>query len=302
MTDPDPSRAASQADTFTANLRAVFRRTFGRFLGEPEDNKQELLETLREAQAQSVIDADAVSMMEGVLQVADLTVADLMVPRAQMDVIDIGDPIDKILAFVLETSHSRFPVIQDQKDDVIGILLAKDLLRVLRQPNLQIRSLLRPAIFVPESKRLNLLLRDFRLNRNHLAIAVDEYGGVSGLITIEDVLEQIVGDIEDEHDIDEASQNIRPLPSFPGRFWVQGSTPLAQFNEAFGVSLSDELVETVGGYVVTEMGRVPQRGEHFEATGLDFEIQRTNGRAIDLMLVERLPEPSPADDTVNADA
>ncbi len=302
MTDPDPSRTAPAADTFSANLRAVFRRTFGRFLGEPEDNKQELLETLREAQAQSVIDADAVSMMEGVLQVADLTVADLMVPRAQMDVIDIGDPIDQILAFVLETAHSRFPVIQDKKDDVIGILLAKDLLRVVRQPSLQIRSLLRPAIFVPESKRLNLLLRDFRLNRNHLAIAVDEYGGVSGLITIEDVLEQIVGEIEDEHDIDEASQNIRPLPSFPGRFWVKGSTPLDQFNAAFGVELSDALVETVGGFIVTDMGRVPLRGEHFSAQGLDFEIQRTNGRAIDLMLVERLPEDTEAGQSTGNDA
>ncbi|MFZ9813217.1 MAG: CBS domain-containing protein, partial [Burkholderiaceae bacterium] len=223
MSEPDPR---------PSGLSHSLKRLLGRFFGRSDD-KEELIEQLREAQAHAVIDADAVSMMEGVLQVGDLAVRDLMVPRAQMDVLDINEPLDQILPLVLQTAHSRFPVIDGNKDNVIGILLAKDLLRVLADDEDDVRGLLRPAVFVPESKRLNVLLRDFRNNRNHIAIVVDEYGGVAGLITIEDVIEQIVGDIEDEHDTDEDEDNIIHVEHEPGLLRIKALTPITQFNEAF---------------------------------------------------------------------
>ena len=282
MNEPDPR---------PSGLSHSFKRLLDRLLGRTDD-KEELLEQLREAQENAVIDADAVSMMEGVLQVADLAVRDLMVPRAQMDVVDINDPLDEIVSFVTKTAHSRFPVVDGGRDNVIGVLLAKDLLKVLAEDARDIRGLLRPAVFVPESKRLNVLLRDFRLNRNHIAMAVDEYGGVAGLITIEDVLEQIVGDIEDEHDIDEDEDNIVASPSEPGVFRVKAITTLEQFNEAFEVALSDHQVDTIGGYVTDHLGRVPHRGEVIDIAPFRFEIQRADARTVQLMLVQRLAEPS----------
>ncbi|MGA1526558.1 MAG: HlyC/CorC family transporter, partial [Burkholderiaceae bacterium] len=234
MSEPDP-RPSGLSQTFKRLTDRLFGRT---------DEKEELIEQLREAQAHSVIDADAVSMMEGVLQVADLAVRDLMIPRGQMDVLDINEPLDTLLPQVIEAAHSRFPVTDGSKDNIIGILLAKDLLRVLANDEKDIRGLLRPAVFVPESKRLNVLLRDFRNNRNHIAIVVDEYGGVAGLITIEDVLEQIVGDIEDEHDTDEEEDNILALDHAPGQFRVRALTPLEQFNEFFECQLDLEAADT----------------------------------------------------------
>ncbi|WVN41379.1 transporter associated domain-containing protein [beta proteobacterium MWH-UniP1] len=281
MSDPYPGNGPSK-------LKTQFERLIARLLGRPDD-KEDLIEQLREAQEHSVIDADAVSMMEGVMQVADMQVRDLMIPRSQMDVIDIEDPIEKILELVVKTAHSRFPVIEGKRDNIIGVLLAKDLLRCLAQHDDDLRGMLRPAVFVPESKRLNVMLRDFRVNRNHIAIVVDEYGGVAGMITIEDVLEQIVGDIEDEHDIEEDDDNIVAMPRQPGRFRVRALTPLEQFNQAFQTELEDEQVDTIGGFVTDLFGRVPHRGEKIEHSGLRFEIQRADARQVHVLIVEKTP-------------
>jgi magnesium and cobalt transporter len=289
MSEPDP-RPSGLSQTFKRLIDRLFGRT---------DEKEELIEQLREAQAHSVIDADAVSMMEGVLQVADLAVRDLMVPRGQMDVLDINEPLDTLLPQVIEAAHSRFPMTDGSKDNVIGILLAKDLLRVLTNDEKDIRGLLRPAVFVPESKRLNVLLRDFRNNRNHIAIVVDEYGGVAGLITIEDVLEQIVGDIEDEHDTDEEEDNIVALEHAPGKFRVRALTPLEQFNEFFNCQLNLEAADTIGGLVTDHLGRVPHRDETLKAFGFKFEVQRADARMAHVLLVRQLEveESAPSDET-----
>lgn len=278
MNDPDP-RPSGLSQT----LKRVLHRLFGR-----ADEKEDLLEQLREAEAHDVIDADAVSMMEGVLQVGDLAVRDLMVPRAQMDVLDINDSIEDILDVVRRTAHSRFPVMDGKRDNIIGVLLAKDLLHILTDEPRDIRGLLRPAVFVPESKRLNVLLRDFRRNRNHIAIVVDEYGGVAGLITIEDVLEQIVGDIEDEHDIDEEEDNIVALPHEPSALRVKAICTLEQFNEVLGTSFEDDDLDTIGGYVTDHLGRLPHKGERVRLKGLEFEIQRADARTVQMLIVRRL--------------
>ena len=277
MTDADPR---------SSGLSHLLKRLWSRLTGRT-DEKEELLEQLREAEAHDVIDADAVSMMEGVLQVSDLAVRDLMVPRAQMDVIDIEQPLQEILEFVIQTAHSRFPVFENKRDNIIGVLLAKDILKVMADESQDIRGLLRPAVFVPESKRLNIMLRDFRLNRNHIAMVVDEYGGVSGLITIEDVLEQIVGDIEDEHDIEEEDDNILPMPHQDGQFRIRALTPLEQFNAHFESSLSDESADTIGGFVTDRLGRVPHKEEVVELDGFVFEIQRADARMVHMLLVQR---------------
>ena len=277
MTDADPR---------PSGLSHLLKRLWSRLTGRT-DEKEELLEQLREAEAHDVIDADAVSMMEGVLQVSDLAVRDLMVPRAQMDVIDIEQPLQEILEFVIQTAHSRFPVFENKRDNIIGVLLAKDILKVMADENQDIRGLLRPAVFVPESKRLNVMLRDFRLNRNHIAMVVDEYGGVSGLITIEDVLEQIVGDIEDEHDIEEEDDNILPMPHLDGQFRIRALTPLEQFNAHFESALSDESADTIGGFVTDRLGRVPHKEEVVELEGFVFEIQRADARMVHMLLVRR---------------
>lgn len=269
--------------------RTAWDRILAKLLGRADD-KEELIEQLREAQAHAVIDADAASMMEGAMQVAEMQVRDLMIPRAQMDVIDVNDPIDEIVKVVIKTAHSRFPVIDGKRDNVIGILLAKDLLKCLANDDDDIRGLLRPAVFVPESKRLNIMLRDFRVNRNHIAIVVDEYGGVAGMITIEDVLEQIVGDIEDEHDIEEDEDNIVAMPKQPGRFRVRALTPLEQFNEVFESALTDESVDTIGGLVTDHLGRVPRRGERIEIGGFRFEVQRADARQVHVLIAERLKQ------------
>jgi magnesium and cobalt transporter len=280
MSDPLPGNGASHLKTrFERLIARLFRRG---------DEKENLIEQLREAQEHAVIDADAVSMMEGVMQVADLRVRDLMIPRSQMDVIDIDDPLEDILDLVVKTAHSRFPVIEGKRDNIIGILLAKDLLRSLAEKDDDLRGMLRPAVFVPESKRLNVMLRDFRVNRNHIAIVVDEYGGVAGMITIEDVLEQIVGDIEDEHDIEEDDDNIVAMPKQPGRFRVRALTPIEQFNASFQTTIDDAHVDTIGGYVTDAFGRVPRRGETIELEGLRFEVQRADARQVHVLIAERL--------------
>ena len=253
---------------------------------EPE-NREELVTILHQALDRDLLDADALSMMEGVLGVSDMQVRDVMIPRAQMDVIDVDRSPEQFIPFVIETAHSRFPVVDEGKDNVLGILLAKDLLRYYAGEEFNVRDMLRPAVFVPESKRLNVLLREFRANRNHIAIVADEYGGVAGLVTIEDVLEQIVGDIEDEFDFDETEDNI--VPDQPGCFRVKAVTELADFNEALGTSLSSDDFDTVGGLVVSRFGRLPKRGERIAFDDLSFQVLRADSRRLHSVLVEKLP-------------
>ncbi len=247
-------------------------------LREPADREQ-LVALLRSAYKKNLLDADALSIIEGAMTVSEIQVRDIMIPRAQMDVIDINEPIEQFISVVISTAHSRFPVIGENRDDVIGVLLAKDLLRhYAGEEEFNVREMLRPAIFVPESKRLNVLLREFRASRNHMAIVVDEYGGVAGLVTIEDVLEQIVGDIEDEYDFDEASDNI--ILESSGRYRVKALTQIADFNAAFETSFSDEDYDTVGGLVIAHLGRLPKRGESITLEGLRIQVLRADSRRV----------------------
>lgn len=265
-------------------------------LREPEDREQ-LIELLHTAYENSLLDADALSMIEGVLQVSEMQVRDVMIPRSQMDVIDITVPPEKFIPFVIETAHSRFPVIEDNKDDVIGILLAKDLLRYYAGEDFEVRDMLRPAVFIPESKRLNVLLKEFRSNRNHIAIVVDEYGGVAGMVTIEDVLEQIVGDIEDEYDFDETEDNI--IRDAQGRYRVKALTEIVDFNEALGTDFSDEEYSTIGGLVVSKFGHLPKRGEQITFNNLSFTALRADSRRLHSINVEILAKPDQVEDESN---
>ncbi len=255
---------------------------------EPED-RDELLALLHSAFDRNLIDADALSIIEGALQMSDMQVRDVMIPRAQMDCVHLDAPIDVIANFAIDTAHSRFPAIGDGKDDVAGILLAKDLLRYFAGREFDLRDMLRPAVFVPESKRLNVLLREFRVSRNHMAIVVDEYGGVAGLVTIEDVLEQIVGDIEDEYDFDEVGDSIRLDQN--GRYRVKATTEIEDFNAAFATHFSDEEYDTVGGLVIRHFGRLPKRGEAVELEGLKIQVLRADSRRVHTLVVEPLPKP-----------
>ena len=266
--------------------RSFLERLSSMLMREPEDRGQ-LVELLHGAFEKNLLDADALSMIEGVMQVSEMQARDAMIPRSQMDMIDVEENPDAFIPFVIETAHSRFPVFEGSKDNVIGILLAKDLLRYYANADeFDVRDMLRPAVFVPESKRLNILLREFKANRNHIAIVVDEYGGVAGIMTIEDVLEQIVGDIEDEFDFDETEDNI--LPDKSGRFRVKAVTEIADFNEAFETKFSDEDFDTVGGLVVNRFGRVPKRGESVTIDGFKFTVLRADSRKVHSLLLERL--------------
>ena len=271
--------------------RSLFERLTALISPEPE-NRSELLEVLHDAHERNLIDADALSMIEGVFQVSDLCARDIMIPRSQMDVVDIARPIEEWIPMVLSTAHSRFPAIEADRDKVVGILLAKDLLRYYAQEDFDVRDMLRPSVFIPESKPLNVLLRDFRANRNHIAMVVDEYGGIAGLITIEDVLEQIVGDIEDEYDFDEAEDNILAVKEgdFGPRWRVRALTELEQFNEILGTQLTSEDVDTIGGLVANHLGRMPRKGELFEINHLRFEVLRSDARQVHVLLVEKLPQ------------
>ena len=273
--------------------RSLLERLSSLLLREPEDRDQ-LVELLHGAHEKQLLDAEALSMIEGVMQVSEMQARDVMIPRSQMDMIDVADEPDVFIPFVIETAHSRFPVYESGKDNVIGILLAKDLLGYYANAEaFDVRDMLRPAVFVPESKRLNVLLREFKENRNHIAIVVDEYGGVAGLVTIEDVLEQIVGDIEDEYDFDETEDNI--IPDKAGRFRVKAVTEIGDFNEHFGVKFSDDDFDTVGGLVVSRFGRVPKRGDVVTFNGFKFAVLRADSRMAHSLLVERLST-SQADD------
>ncbi len=260
------------------------RRLANSITGEPRD-LDELAAILVEARERGLIDADVLQMLESVLEVSEIQVRDIMVPRSQMVVINRDEPVEKILPVVIESGHSRFPVVGEDRDEVQGILLAKDLLRffVEDQPDdFDIKECLRPAVFIPESKRLNVLLKEFRVTHNHMAIVVDEYGGVSGLLTIEDVLEQIVGDIGDEYDVDE-SEGIRKEAD---RSWtVPALTRIEDFNQAFGTRFSDEECDTIGGLILQELGRMPRRGEAVQIGGLELKVTRADRRRIETLRV-----------------
>jgi len=265
------------------------------FAAEPQD-RQELLAILREARTRGLLEADALPMLEGVLAVAELHVRDIMVPRAQMVFVRREDPVSRILPTVVESGHSRFPVMDEDRDDIVGILLAKDLLRLCSgeaRERFDIREFMRPAVFVPESKRLNVLLKEFRGSRNHMAIVVDEYGGVAGLVTIEDVIEQIVGDIDDEFDVED-DQNIRKEAE--RLFLVRGVTRIEEFNEYFGARLSEEEgFETVAGLLMKQFGRLPRRGEATAIDGFEFRVMRADRRRIDALRVVPPHDVTPPD-------
>jgi len=270
-----------------SNKPSLLERLSHFLLREPEDREQ-LVALLHSAYENNLMDADSLAMIEGVLQVSEMQVRDIMIPRSQMDVIDITDPPEAFIPHVIETAHSRFPVIEDNKNDVIGILLAKDLLRYYAGEEFEVRDMLRPAVFIPEAKRLNVLLKEFRSNRNHIAIVVDEYGGVAGMVTIEDVLEQIVGDIEDEYDYDEDEDNI--IQSADGQYRVKALTEIADFNEILGTSLSDEEFSTIGGLVVSQFGHLPKRNDEITFDGLHVKVLRADSRRLHSILVEILPQ------------
>lgn len=283
MADPHPERAP-RSHAEREDKRSLFQKLV-EFINPGPDSTDELIETLAEAEDNEVIDAESRIMLEGVLRMADMTAGDAMVAAPRMDLLDIDAPYEELLRQVITTAHSRFPVFQGERENIIGILLAKDLLKLQRAPELNIRTLLRPAVFVPESKGLNDLLRAFRANRNHLAIVVDEFGRTAGLITIEDVLEQIVGEIEDEFDIDADEGDIFALADNTWR--VAGDTPLERVNESFNVQLGapsdsdlDVDFDTIGGLIAHEMGHVPRRGEHLQLGGLDFYVLHTKGGAV----------------------
>jgi magnesium and cobalt transporter len=277
--------------------RSLFERLTALISPEPE-NRAELLEVLHDAQERNLIDADALAMIEGVFQVSELCARDIMIPRSQMDVVDISKPITEWMPEVLETAHSRFPAVDGERDKVVGILLAKDLLRYYAEEQFDVNAMLRPVVYIPESKRLNVLLRDFRANRNHMAMVVDEYGGVAGLITIEDVLEQIVGDIEDEYDFDEEEDNILALENNGnGKRWrVKGLTEIEQFNQATGSHFSDKEVDTIGGFVLNHLQHVPHKGDEFSIGSFYFEVLRADARQVQMLLVEKRSSITPSDE------
>ena len=280
MSDPHPARAPERDDK-----RTFFRKLI-EFLHPGPDSTDELIETLAEAEDKELINAESRIMLEGVLRLADMTAGDVMVAARRMDLLDIEAPFEDMMSEVIRTAHSRFPVYEGDRENVIGILMAKDLLKLWRAPELNIRVLLRPAVFVPESKGLNDLLREFRANRNHLAIVVDEFGRTAGLITIEDVLEEIVGEIEDEFDIDPEAGDIFALAD--QTFRIAGDTEVERVDEAFGVDLAaaleqdgdDHDFDTVGGLIAHAMGHVPKRGEFFTIAGLNFVVLHTRGGAV----------------------
>ena len=276
MSDPHPARLSDRED------KRTFLQKIAEFIHPGPDSKAELIETLADAEDNDIIGPESRVMLEGVIRMAEMSAGDVMVAAPRMDLISIDWPYDEILHLVIDTAHSRFPVYEDDRENIIGILLAKDLLKLQRAPELNIRALLRPAVFVPETKGLNDLLREFRGNRNHLAVVIDEFGRVAGLITIEDVLEQIVGEIEDEFDLEADEGDIFGLADKTYR--VSGDTSIERVAEAFGVDLQptdeDQEFDTIGGLIAHEMGHVPKRGEHYTLSGLDFVVLHTKGGAV----------------------
>lgn len=253
-------------------------------------SQEELRDWLSDLTEHNLIEQSALQMIEGVLQVCEMQVRDVMIPRSQMVVIELDASLKQILPTIISSAHSRFPVIKENRDEIVGILLAKDLLRYAsnQEHKFQIEDILRPAIFIPESKRLNVLLEEFRLNRNHCAIVVDEYGGIAGMLTIEDVLEEIVGEIEDEHDIDEGDRNIQQMND--NQYLVKALTPIEDFNEYFNTEFSDEEFDTIGGLVTQKFGYLPKRHETVSIESLEFKVINADKRRLRLLQVTRIEE------------
>ncbi len=286
MSDPQPARPGRPGERAPSagDRRTLFERIV-EFLSPGPDSTDELIETLADAETRELIQPESRIMLEGVIRMADMTAGDVMVAAPRMDLLDIEAPYDELLALVIDTGHSRFPVYEGGRDNVIGILMAKDLLKLQRAPELNLRALLRPAVFVPETKGLNELLRDFRSNRNHLAIVIDEFGKTAGLITIEDVLEEIVGEIEDEFDDKDGESGVFTLADGSQR--VAGDAAIGEVNAVFGTALPDDDFDTIGGLVAQELGRVPRRGEAVEVGGLRFVVMLARGGAVRWFKVTR---------------
>ncbi len=283
--DPGISDASTQP-------RSLLDRLSHALLGQAA-TRDDLVEILRDAAKRDLLDRDSLDMIEGVFHVSEMKVRDIMVPRSQMDVVDTNSTPQDYLPLIIESGHSRFPMVDGDKDKVVGILLAKDLLRYFyldkkKRVHFNIHDMLRPAVFVPESKRLNVLLREFRAARNHMAIVVDEYGGVAGLVTIEDVLEQIVGEIADEYDIDEDTMI---LPRDGGEYVVKALLPIADFNMRLNTHYPEDEVDTIGGLVMSRLGHVPRRGEKIEIEGTRFEVLRADSRRVYLLKVTPVAQP-----------
>ena len=285
MNDDRPSSAADEQPQKT------WLKRLGQVLQTEPRDREELVQTLRDAHDRELLDNDSLAMIEGVMAVSEMQVRDVMIPRSQMAVVERDASLEQILPVIIESAHSRFPVIGENRDEVVGILLAKDLLRfAMDGEKFNIREVLRPAFFIPESKRLNVLLKEFRSSRNHMAVVVDEYGGVAGLVTIEDVLEQIVGSIEDEHDIDEEEGFIIPVAD--GEYTVRALTPIELFNEQMGTDFGDGEFDTIGGLLLSGFGHLPKRDEQIDLGGYRFKVLRADTRRIHLLHVSKAPEES----------
>ncbi|MDO4907102.1 HlyC/CorC family transporter [Neisseria sp.] len=268
---------------------SFFERIISRISGDAPDSAEDVLNLLRQAHEQEVFDGETLQHLEKTLDFAELEVRDAMITRSRMDVIKAGESMERIIAYIIETAHSRFPVIGEDKDNVLGILHAKDLLKYALSPEqFNLQSILRPAVFVPESKPLNALLKEFREQRNHMAVVVDEYGGISGLVTFEDIIEQIIGDIEDEFDEDESADNIFPVSA--ERFRINAVTEIEDINEYFGTDYSDEEADTIGGLVIQEIGHLPVRGEKVVIGPLQFTVARADNRRLHTLMAIRVKE------------
>ena len=288
MTDAEPPNG-SRLKQWVTQLKKRFKH-------EPKD-KEQLVRLLQDAKKRALMDSEALTMIEGVLQVAELRVRDIMIPRAQMVVVGRDDTLCEVLDTAIKSAHSRFPVISDDRSEVVGIMLAKDLLHYCGREDGQrfkMRDVLRAAVFVPESKRLNVLLKEFRTNRNHIAIVIDEYGAAAGLVTIEDVLEQIVGEIEDEHDFDEGTSILKRDKQ---EFTAKAHTTIEDFNEYFSVNLSSNDYDTLGGLVANTLGHLPKRGEKLDIDQFQFSVVRADSRKIHLLNIRLLTEDNPEANT-----
>ncbi|MCK9506977.1 MAG: CBS domain-containing protein [Pigmentiphaga sp.] len=275
MSEPSPSPAYATSRTPRNSTKTFFERLTALIQREPED-RDDLRAVLEAAYSRDLLDAEALAMIEGVLAVSEQTASDIMIPRSQMDMLEINQPIDELLPLIIQTAHSRFPVYEENRDNVVGILMAKDVLRYVLDRSLSLRNLIRPAVFIPEFKRLNVLLREFRSNHNHIAIVVDEHGGTAGIVTIEDVLEQIVGEIEDEYDSAIPNQSIFPDGHY--RWRVMALTSIRHFNETFGTSIDDNEYDTIGGWMAGTLGRIPRRGDSVERDDVHIDVIRADAR------------------------
>ena len=269
------------------NYGKWLKRFASLFSREPED-RDALIEILRDSEHRNLLDPDALLMIEGALHVSEIQVRDIMIPRVQMIVIENDAEPEDILSVVVESGHSRFPVVGESNDEIVGILLAKDLLSYYANPEKEfdIKDVMRPTVFIPESKRLNVLLREFRTSRNHMAIVIDEYTGVAGLVTIEDVIEEIIGEIEDEHDFEDDEENINVHDN--ERYTIKALTPIDEFNEYFNMTIDDDEFDTVGGLVLNTFGHLPKRGETIDFSGFNIKVIRADKRRVHLLLFTRL--------------